>query len=134
MNLVDISISFELKLAILNYLKLNYLAFLMMFSNLWSEKNWNSEIYRSMRKRAVSPKTAQANFVKVVLRELKIVLDLITLLFHSVNAFTYIKVHIFWEGHKILRNLHHRFERYYIGQIYGGDLAKFCGLLRIYEL
>ena len=32
-----------------------------------------------------------------------------------------IKVHIFWEGHKILRNLHQLF-------------AKFCGLLRIYEL
>ena len=25
------------------------------------------------------------------------------------------KVHIFWEGHKILRNLHRRFDRYYIG-------------------
>ena len=37
------------------------------------------------------------------------------------------KVHIFWEGHKILRNL-------YIGQIYCGDLENFCGLLRIYEL
>ena len=24
------------------------------------------------------------------------------------------KVHIFWEGHKILRNLHRRFDRYYI--------------------
>ena len=44
------------------------------------------------------------------------------------------KVHIFWEGHKILRNLHRRFDRYYIGQIYGGDFAKICGLLRIYEL
>ena len=42
------------------------------------------------------------------------------------------KVHIFWEGHKILRNLHRKFDRYYIGQIYGGDFAKFCGLLRIY--
>ena len=29
----------------------------------------------------------------------------------------FIKVHIFWEGHKILRNLHCRFDRYYIGQI-----------------
>ena len=46
------------------------------------------------------------------------------------NAFT--KVHIFWEGHKILRNLHRRFDRYYEGQIYGGDFAKFCGLLIIY--
>ena len=44
------------------------------------------------------------------------------------------KVHLFWEGHKILRNLHRRFDCYYIGQIYGGDFAKFCGLLRIYEL
>ena len=43
------------------------------------------------------------------------------------------KVHIFWEGHKILRNLHRRFY-HYIGQIYIGDFAKICGLLRIYEL
>ena len=27
-----------------------------------------------------------------------------------------------------------RFDRYYIGQIYSGDFAKICGLLRIYEL
>ena len=33
-----------------------------------------------------------------------------------------------------MRNLHRRFDRYYIGQIYGGDFAKFCDLLRIYEL
>ena len=26
------------------------------------------------------------------------------------------------------------YELYYIGQIYGGDFAKICGLLRIYEL
>ena len=44
------------------------------------------------------------------------------------------KVHTFWEGRKILRNLHDRFVHYYIGQIYDGDFAKFCGLLRIYEL
>ena len=44
------------------------------------------------------------------------------------------KVHIFWEGHKFLRNFHRRFDPYYIGQIYGGDFAKICGLLRIYEL
>ena len=35
---------------------------------------------------------------------------------------------------KILRNLDRRFDRYYIGQIYSGDFAKICGLLRIYEL
>ena len=44
------------------------------------------------------------------------------------------KVHIFWEGHRILRNLHRRFDWHYIRQIYGGNFAKFCGLLRIYEL
>ena len=44
------------------------------------------------------------------------------------------KVHIFWEGHKILRNLHRRFDWHYIGQIYSEDFKKFCGLLRIYEL
>ena len=39
----------------------------------------------------------------------------------------YGKVHIFWEGHKILRNLHRRFDRYYIG-IYGQNFAKLCGV------
>ena len=43
------------------------------------------------------------------------------------------RVHIFWEGHKILRNLHQFFDWQYIGQRIG-DLAKFCGLLRIDEL
>ena len=45
-----------------------------------------------------------------------------------------LKVHIFWEGHKILQNLHQSFDWQYIGQIIGGDFAKFCGLLRSYEL
>ena len=44
------------------------------------------------------------------------------------------KVHIFWEGHNILRNLHRRFVLCSNGQIYSGDFAKFCGLLRIYQL
>ena len=44
------------------------------------------------------------------------------------------KVHVFWEGHKILRNLHQLFDWQYIGQIIGGDFAKFSGPLRIYEL
>ena len=35
------------------------------------------------------------------------------------------KVHIFWEGHKIMRNLQRRFYLYYIGQIYGGDFENF---------
>ena len=42
-----------------------------------------------------------------------------------------IKVRIFWEDHKILQSLHCRFD---IGQINGGGFAKFCGLVRIYEL
>ena len=45
-----------------------------------------------------------------------------------------VKIHLLWEGHKIFQNLHHRFDSYYIGQIYSGDFPKFCGLLRIYEL
>ena len=45
-----------------------------------------------------------------------------------------IKVHIFWKGHKILRNLHQLFVLCTASQIIGGDFAKLCGLLRIYEL
>ena len=52
----------------------------------------------------------------------------------NLSRFANFKVHIFWEGHKILWNLHRRFDRYYIGQIYSGDFAKICDLLRIYEL
>ena len=44
------------------------------------------------------------------------------------------KVHIFWEGHKILRNLHLTFDYSTYSQKLGEDFAKFCGLLRIYEL
>ena len=44
------------------------------------------------------------------------------------------KVHTFWEGHKILQNLHLTFECMYCSQKLGEDFAKFCGLLRIYEL
>ena len=57
------------------------------------------------------------------------------------------KIHIFWEGHKILQYLHQLFHWQYIGQIIGGDFEKMCGLLspvweidlpnvllRIYEL
>ena len=36
------------------------------------------------------------------------------------------KVHIFWEGHKILQNLHQLFDCQYIGQIIGGDFTKLC--------
>ena len=44
------------------------------------------------------------------------------------------KVQTFWEGHKILQNLHRRFVLCSASQIYGEDFANFCGLLRIYEL
>ena len=46
----------------------------------------------------------------------------------------YCKVHIFWEGHKFLQNLNCRFVLCSNCQISCGDFAKFCGLLRIYEL
>ena len=51
-----------------------------------------------------------------------------------INNLFYIKVHIFWEGHKNLRNLHCKFALCSNGQIYRGDFAKFWGHLRIYEL
>ena len=44
------------------------------------------------------------------------------------------KVHIFWEGHKISRNLPLTFDYSTYSQKLGEDFAKFCGLLRIYEL
>ena len=44
------------------------------------------------------------------------------------------KVHIFWEGHKIFRNLHLTFYWHCIGQKLVGDFAKLWCLLRIYEL
>ena len=50
------------------------------------------------------------------------------------NFVSKIKVHIFWEGHKILRDLHQSFVVSIASQIICGDFAKFCGLLRIYEL
>ena len=46
----------------------------------------------------------------------------------------YVKVHIFWDGHKFLWNLHRRFVLCSNCQMYGGDFATFCGLLRIYDL
>ena len=44
------------------------------------------------------------------------------------------KVHMFWEGHKILGNLHQLFVLCTASQIIGGDFEKICGLLRIYIL
>ena len=46
------------------------------------------------------------------------------------------KVHIFWEGHKILQNIHRRFDRYYMGDETNlrWRVCKFCDLFRIYEL
>ena len=49
-------------------------------------------------------------------------------------SYEHLKVHIFWEGHKILQNLHQLMDWQYIGHIIVEDLAKFCDLLRIYEL
>ena len=44
------------------------------------------------------------------------------------------KVQIFSEGHKVLRNLQQLLVLCTANQIIGGDLEKFCGILRIYEL
>ena len=51
--------------------------------------------------------------------------------FVTLPHFFSIKVHIL--SHKILQNLHQLWQ-YIVGQITGGDFAKLCGLLRIYEL
>ena len=45
-----------------------------------------------------------------------------------------VKVYIFREGHKFLRNHHLTFDCMYCSQKLGEDFAKFSGLLRIYEL
>ena len=73
-------------------------------------------------------------FIKIR-SKLSNLLLLCNFLFQNVNQSNVLyKVHIFWEGHKILRNFHLTFDSYDIGQKWGGDFAKFCGLLRIYEL
>ena len=46
------------------------------------------------------------------------------------NIFIYPKVHTFLEGHKVLRNLHRRFD--HIGQIYLGDSKLWVGLQILY--
>ena len=45
-----------------------------------------------------------------------------------------LKVHIFWEGYKILRNLPLTFDCSTYSQKLGEDFAKFCSLLRKDEL
>ena len=50
------------------------------------------------------------------------------------SALAFLKVHIFWEGHKILRNLHQFCVLWTASQTIGRYFAKFCGPLRIYEL
>ena len=64
-----------------------------------------------------SPSTFQLRFIWTFARSNKVV-----------------KVHIFWEGHKILRNLHLTFVLCSASQKSGGDFANFCSLLRIYKL
>ena len=46
----------------------------------------------------------------------------------------FIKVHIFWEGHKILWNLRRRFVLCSASQIYGRDFAKSYSLLIFWQL
>ena len=44
------------------------------------------------------------------------------------NYICQIKIQLFWEGHKILQNLHQLFDWQYIGQIIVGDFEKFLVL------
>ena len=69
---------------------------------------------------------------KMIVFIFKLKLDLLDS--YAVNIFLSYKVHIFWEGHKILRNLHRRLVLCSASQFYGGDFAKKCRLPRIYEL
>ena len=68
------------------------------------------------------------------------IFDQFIILFSSVLQSEFIlfslKIHIFRKGHKILRNLPQLFVvcTRTASQIISGDFAKFCGLLRIYEL
>ena len=52
----------------------------------------------------------------------------------SIYLLCQLKVHIFQESHIFLQNLHCRIVLCSASQIYIGDIAKFCGLLRICEL
>ena len=60
--------------------------------------------------------------------------DFIAHTIEEVEGLKVCKVHIFWEGHKILRNLPLTFDYSTYSQKLGEDFEKFCGLLRIYEL
>jgi hypothetical protein len=66
---------------------------------------------------------------------LSFLIGIICILLHWWKKVTlHIKVRIFWEGHKILQNIHQLFFWQLICQIIFGDLAKFCGRLRMYEI
>ena len=58
--------------------------------------------------------------------------DLLVLVFFFCKNYQLFKAHIFWEGQKILWNLHLTFVLGSTSQKSGEDFAKFCGLLRIY--
>ena len=69
----------------------------------------------------------------------KILLSLLTFYYQqyvywSSHMWSINKVHIFCEGHKILRNLPLTFDSSTYSQKLGEDFAKLYGLLRIYEL
>ena len=59
---------------------------------------------------------------------------LILMIWRPEGLVVFDKVHIFWEGHKILRNLHLTFDFVYCSQSKDGDFGRFCGPFRIYEL
>ena len=62
------------------------------------------------------------------------IIDFLQKMYERIRLYYYDKVHIFWEGHKIFQNLHLTFDYSTYNQKLGEDFAKFCGLLRIYEL
>ena len=98
-----------------------------IFLQSWTELNWNAEVDKIVYRYLLQFSAIyQCSIMKTIgclcLNHTQIVLT------HPG------KVHIFWEGHKILRNLSLTFVYSTYRQKKGGNFAKFSGLLRICEL
>ena len=114
----------------------NFIVFIIMF---WRSFLKNASVLRSHRKwkkeTEISSNQSSKNLKmhQTVLWKKSVLFFFFSKILLK-KKFYILKVHIFWEGDKILQNLHQIFDWQYIGQIIGGDFAKVFGLLRIYEL
>ena len=111
----------------------------LLMTEIWmGEKN---SLRRHWRQFHARPRSVARNWLRVERENHKI--DVTERSSRCLCSYTHIqkpiftqksKVHIFWEGHKILRNLHLTFNYSTYSQKLEEDFAKFCGLLRMYEL